>query len=359
MADIKPAMPVNPQQVVAGIVGLLRRLFRLKKVWLLVAVLVGVWIGARSCTTYVPPNMMAIKQVYYGSNAGIRKEIYGPGLRWVTPGVERYHLFPRDLQVVSFSDSQAEGSKRWRSAPAIKVQTSDGYNVVLDVTVLYRVQDPYRIFVEAGPGRAFEDKLVVPRVDRILRKTLGELNSEEFYKGPKRIAKSQSAYAQLAAELGPIGIELSAVLVRKYTYDAKYQAQIEGRKLADQRKFLSVAEEAANVEKGKRDQIISQGAAAVETELARGKAEVAKLTAQADLYTRQKRAEGQLLIDTAEAEGTRKENDALQLAGSENMVGLKMAEVLRGVKVLVLPSDGTYGMNPLNLGSVLRMFEVP
>jgi hypothetical protein len=35
-----------------------------------------------------------------------------------------------------------------------------------------------------------------------------------------------------------------------------------------------------------------------------------------------------------------------------------MADVLRGVKVLVLPSDGKDGTNPLDLASLLRRFEV-
>jgi hypothetical protein len=35
-----------------------------------------------------------------------------------------------------------------------------------------------------------------------------------------------------------------------------------------------------------------------------------------------------------------------------------MAEVLQGVRVLVLPSDGSDGVNPLDLGSMLKKFEV-
>jgi regulator of protease activity HflC (stomatin/prohibitin superfamily) len=358
-SPVRPSMPLSGRQIASGIFGILGRLFKRRWAWVTLVLVLVIWIGAKACTTYVPPNMMAIKQVYLGSSKGIGKQIYGPGLHLVKPGFERYHLFPRDIQVVSFTDSQSESSKRWRTAPAIKVQTSDGYNVILDVTVLYRIQDPYKVFVEAGSGRAFEAKLVVPRVDRIMRKTLGELNSEEFYRGPRRIEKANHARTELAAELAPYGIELNDVLVRNYTYDEKYQALIEGRKLKDQTVFLRKAEAAAAIEERKRDTFVAQGSAAVNTELARGQAEVAKLTAQADLYTRQKRAEGQLLIDTAEAEGTRKENDALQLAGSENMVGLRMADVLKGVKILVLPSDGASGMNPLNLAGVLRMFEVP
>ncbi len=35
-----------------------------------------------------------------------------------------------------------------------------------------------------------------------------------------------------------------------------------------------------------------------------------------------------------------------------------MAEVLRGVRVLVLPSDGKDGLNPLDIGSLLTKMEV-
>jgi hypothetical protein len=82
---------------------------------------------------------------------------------------------------------------------------------------------------------------------------------------------------------------------------------------------------------------------------------VQKLQAQADLYRRKKAAEGKLLVDLAEAKGTELENKALEGAGSENLVGLKMAAVLEGVKVLVLDSAG---MNPLDLQSILKKFEV-
>jgi hypothetical protein len=96
----------------------------------------------------------------------------------------------------------------------------------------------------------------------------------------------------------------------------------------------------------------------VETELQRGRAEVEKLRAQADLYERKKAADGKLLVELSDAKGTGLENAALQGAGSENLVGLKMADALRGVRVIVLPSDGKDGTNPLDLGDLLRKFQV-
>src|SRR5262249_2611275 len=160
---------------------------RVRAVWLAGGILLVVYGIPSCCSTYVPPNMVGVRQVAYGSGAGIKRDVYGPGLHLVVPGAERVPLFPPGLPLLNFPDSPAEASRQYRSAPSIKIQTSDGYNVQLDVSVLYHVKDAYRVFTEAGPGRVFEDRLVIPRADRILRKTLGELNSEEFYQGPRRI----------------------------------------------------------------------------------------------------------------------------------------------------------------------------
>jgi regulator of protease activity HflC (stomatin/prohibitin superfamily) len=311
-----------------------------------------------ACTSYVPPGRAGLLQNIYGAEAGIETVPYTAGVHFVNPLTERMHLFEIDLQVVNFSDSRSEGGEGFRSAPSIKIQTSDGYQVQLDVSVLYRVANPYQVFSEAGPGRAFEDRIVIPRADRVLRKTLGELNAEEFYQGPRRIEKSTLAHTELRADLEATGIQVDAVLVRGYTYDTKYQEIIESRKIKDQTVYLRQAEAKAAIEERKRDTIVSEGQATVAVELSRGGSEVKKLVADADLYRRKRTAEGRLLTELAAAKGTQLENVALQGAGSENMVGLRMAEVLQGLKVLVLPTDGENGLNPLDLGAVLRKFEV-
>ncbi len=359
MSDsIRPKFSPSGQAVARGLFRVLGKILRSKIFWIAAVPIVVVYCGAGSCTTYVPPNAVGVKQVYYGSGAGIKPDLYGPGLHFVTAGIERLHLFARDIQVVNFSDSPSEISIDLKTAPAVKLLTSDGYSVGLDVTILYHVVDAYRVFTEAGPGRGYEDKLVVPRADRILRKTLGELNAEEFYAGPKRIEKSRAAHDQLAVELKAYGIELDAMLVRRYVYDQKYQALIEGRKVKDQAVFWHQAEAQAEIEKRLRDTVVAEGQAAVKTELQRGESEVQKLHAQADLYERKQASAGKLLVETAEAQGIKLESDALQTAGSENVVGLKMAEVLKGIRVLVLPSDGKDGLNPLDIGSLLNKMEV-
>ena len=78
--------------------------------------------------------------------------------------------------------------------------------------------------------------------------------------------------------------------------------------------------------------------------------------AEKDLYLRSKRAEADLMVNLAEARKTELANNAYQQKGSANLVGLKMAEVYKGLDVIILPSGGEKGINPLDLDSTLGLF---
>ena len=97
---------------------------------------------------------------------------------------------------------------------------------------------------------------------------------------------------------------------------------------------------------------------AQEIETQRGHAEVTKIQAEADAYRRKRGADADLLVQLANAQGAELENRAYQGGGSENLVGMKMAEVLEGVDTVLVPSGGKGGMNPLDLNQALRLFDV-
>ena len=333
---------------------------RWKRLWLVFSVLALLILGYSSCTTYVRPGEAAVKQIKFGLGKGIDSKLYGVGLHWVGPG-ETLHRFPTRLQVLELANSRSEATEELeghRAGPGINIQTSEGYTVAVDVTVLYRLSDPLKVMQTIGPGRLFEDSAVIPRATQDLRRALGELDAEDFYRGDKRSQKAHQAQIALEAELKDKGIDVFQVLVRRYTYDARYQAAIEQRKIQDQLVYKNEAEAKAATAAAAKNKIIAQGAASTQVELARGEAEVKKLEAEADLYRRKKQADGDLLIKLAEAQGTELENQALRGVGSENMVGLRMADALRNTRVIVLPTDGEGGMNPLDLRSLLRRFDV-
>ncbi|MFH1463115.1 MAG: SPFH domain-containing protein [Pseudomonadota bacterium] len=323
------------------------------------AVIFGILMAYASFTVYVEPEELAVRQVFlgipFGPEKGIQPEIFGPGLYFVMPGYERLHLFPRDMQLVEFNDYLTEASSEAASsAPSIRIQTSEGYQVKVDVTVSYRIIDPVALIKAVGPGRLYESQLVLPRADRYLRQTLGELNSEDFYRGALRMAKAQQAREALTADLAPAGIQVWNVMVRHYTYDDRYQEAIEQRKIQDQTVFKNRAEAFAKAQEAEKNRVLAEGAANVEVEKERGVAEVRKIDADAELYYRRTIAEGGKLVALAEAQATQLRNEALRAPGAENLVGIEMAGVLDGTQVIVVPTDGPKGVNPLNLDDLIR-----
>jgi len=311
-----------------------------------------------SFTTYVEPEELAVRQVFlklpFGPEMGIQSQIYGPGIYFIVPGYERLHLFPRDMQLIELNDHLTESSMAASSAPSIRIQTSEGYQVTVDVTVAYRIVDPVALIKAVGPGRLYESQLVLPRADRYLRQSLGELNAEDFYAGKKRQAKAQYARELLTKDLATAGIQVWNVMVRHYSYDERYQEAIEQRKIQDQTVFKNRADAFAKAQEAEKNRVLAEGAAKVEVEKERGAAEVRKIAADGELYARKTKAEGDKLVALANAEATRLRNEALRAQGAENLVGLEMAEVLEGTEVIIVPTDGQSGVNPLNLDTLMR-----
>jgi regulator of protease activity HflC (stomatin/prohibitin superfamily) len=338
---------------------------RLPKAGLVAAVigaaLVALAIAFFMLSTYVSPDQFAIRQVYLGPKKGMQQDVYGPGRHFVLPGYERLHLFPRDLQLLEFNKSELayERENRFHRedhqvANAIKIQTSEGYQVAVDVTVMYRVIDPYVVVTRVGTGTMYEESIVEPRADRILRQTLGQLNAEDFYSDRVRMEKAEEARQLLQEDLEEWGIQVWGVLIREYTYDDRYQQAIEERKIQDQKVFKNMAEAIAASREAEKNKVLAEGKAFIEVERERGRSEIRKIYADADLYYRQKEAGGDLLVALAEAKGTKLENQALQQAGASNMVGLEMAEALKGIEVIIVSTSGPGAVNPLDLDQLLE-----
>ncbi|MEL6347752.1 MAG: SPFH domain-containing protein [Myxococcota bacterium] len=316
-------------------------------------ILIGALAMYITFTQYIRPDEFAVRQIYLGPNKGIQEEIYGPGLHFVMPGYERLHLFPRDMQLLEFNE-YISASQDAVVSPPIRIQTSEGYQVTVDITIAYRITDPYAVIQEVGPGNLYQTSMMIPRSDKILRQTLGRLNAEEFYSGERRLKAAEAARVALTNEVADAGIEIWHLMVRHYTYDQRYQDAIEQRKIQDQTVFKNRAEAVAASREAEKNRVLAEGQARVDVEKERGQAEVTKIRSDAELYSRQKISEGELLVALAEAEGTRLENNALQTSGAANIVGLEMAEVLGGSAVIVVPTDGSAGVNPLDLDSLIR-----
>ncbi|MBI3302150.1 MAG: SPFH domain-containing protein [Deltaproteobacteria bacterium] len=326
------------------------------------ALILGMKFLLLTCVTYVGPNEYGIKVVRVPllSSRGVHKQVYTTGFHLVLKpfNIEQMYPFPKDVQVIDFTGSREEAAREAELRQPAHIQTSDGFFVDVDVSILYKVADPYLVFTRLGAGRLFESNGIIPKAEPILKQALGELNTEEFYNSPLRFAKSEMAKELLNRDLAPYGLQVDQALVRYFHYSEEIQKNIEERKLKDQLVFKNQAEARAATEEAKLKKMMQEGEATVAIKLQEGQAYMMTKNAEKDLYARKKRAEADLLIKLAEAKKTQLRNEALQGAGSSRMVGLKMAEVYKGVELIVLPSDGAGGINPLNLEQTMKLLNV-
>jgi regulator of protease activity HflC (stomatin/prohibitin superfamily) len=330
-------------QQVRGRVGGFGRLGR----WLLLAL--APLILLRACVlTYVPPDQIGVRQVSFGSRQGLRKEPVMPGYRREISGYEKVHTFPRDIQVVEFTNSTTETGAGHRQVPAVKVPTADGYPVDVDVTVLYRIEDPFKVASKFGFGREYESSVVVNLTDPMVKQYLGELYAEQFY-GHERPARVRALRSELARRFAASGIALYDVLIRQYDYPDTFQALTEQKKIQDQsvlanRAFAQQAEVQTRL-----NRTTAEGLNLINVKASEFNAQITEIKARKDLYERQKRAEADLLVQSAQANGTEMINRALEGAGSAKLLRLRRGlALLNSIKGPIYITE-----DPTDLGRIL------
>lgn len=323
---------------------------------LLLAIVVTVWFSA---TVTVAPDQFAVRQVYFGPRQGIGQDIVGPGIELVFPGYERLHLFPRDLQILDLNAEESTYSSThltedYTMAPAIIIQTSDGFPVTVDVTVMYRIVDPYVVLTKIGPGRLYEKSVVQRLSDRTLRQYLGRLGAEDFYNDDRRMEAEHQARVAMTKEMAEWGIQVWAVMVRDYLYAERFQGQIEARKNEDQRKFKNQAETAREMRLADKNRRVAEMQKTIEQTRGEGDLAVRRIQADADLYYRTQVAEGDRALGIAGADAAKLERQSLEQAGASNLVGLEMADALDGTEVIIVSTTGPGATNPLDLDALVR-----
>jgi len=304
----------------------------------------------RGCfVTYLPPDRIGLRQVSFGPGKGLQKEVVEPGYRRQIRGYETVRTFPRDLQVLEFTNSDTEGAIGHKAMEAIKVPTVDGYPVQVDITVIYRIADPYLVVSKFGFGRTYEDSVVVRFTDPTVKQYLGELRAEEFYR-EERLEKVAALKKELSEIFATNGLELADILVRQYDYPDTFQALTEQKKIQDQAALANQAlAKQAEVET-RLKQVAAEGRNQISVRTAEFEAQITEINAQRDLYERQKRAEADLLVKAAEASGTEMINRAMEGAGSDKLLRLRKGlALLNGIRGPIYITG-----DPTDLGKLIR-----
>src|SRR5439155_1508061 len=81
----------------------------------------------------------------------------------------------------------------------------DGFFINLDVSILYRVIDPYKVVREFGAGALYEQNGIVFQAEPTLKATMGTLHPEDFFNATQRVAKQDEARDKFNEFLFPRG----------------------------------------------------------------------------------------------------------------------------------------------------------
>ena len=319
-----------------------------------------------TCTQYIQPDEFAVKQVdvpipLLTGAAGIHTNVYQTGIHWLVPGCEKFLRFPKNVRTVTLRTVEGGGGEIEQFArieEAAHIQTSDGFFINLDVSILYRVIDPFRVVREFGAGTIYEQNGIVFQAETFLKATMGTLKPEDFFNAKERVAKQEETRDRFNEFLEPRGLRVEHVLIRYPKYHEAVQARIEARNIQEQTKQKNTEEAKLAQAMGALSEVEKQGEAALAIKLMEGSNYVTRMSAQMDSYRRKKVSEGNRVIALAEAEKQRMINESYQGAGSERLVGLEWAKVLGGLETIVLESGGPNGFNPLNLDTLMKQLKL-
>jgi regulator of protease activity HflC (stomatin/prohibitin superfamily) len=312
----------------------------------------------------VPIDRVGVRTDQIGG--GIEQRDFQPGYVFTIPFKHKLELMDPTYQFYTQAGNTA-----------LKLRSSDGFQTLVDVTVVYRIKPglAHQAIVRHGPGLAFQSKLQTI-AEKYLWEVLTELVTEDFYNAEKRLEQSKKAAELMGAQLVNEHLELIDVLIRDIKYDQKYEQLLLEQQLLKQQKLLfdskkkledekTVTELIVRETKNKVIEIREEQAKEMRELKAKTDAEIAKIRVDAEKYaetklaeasreSRENIAEGELAVVKAEAEGERAINEAYRTEGGDLLIARKTIENIQLGEIEI----NTNLTNPFDVKQMLEMVGV-
>lgn len=160
----------------------------------------------------------------------VQKDVLNSGLHFINPllTVQRIDIKTQNYTMSGVND---EGEKS--GDDAIKVLASDGLEVTIDLTVLYRViaSETPKLLSETGPD--YKDKIVRPLTRTKIRDNAVYYQAIELFSS-RRDEFQQRIYKSIETNFKERGLLLEQLLVRNITLPNSVKASIESKINAEQ-----------------------------------------------------------------------------------------------------------------------------
>jgi regulator of protease activity HflC (stomatin/prohibitin superfamily) len=275
------------------------------------------------------------------------QQVYEPGgVYFFLPVLNAWNTLPISQQNLLMNANVNEGD---RPVPDdITFKTKDGNNVYIDVNVMWRIDPQKAGLLIQHVGQTvpeIKERLLRPVCRSVIRDVFNEITSEEYYQVTIKNRLANRAAEQLSRELAPYGIVIDMLQVQQHRFDPEYQAAINAQKQAEADVQMFIQQQ-KNMEVQKQSELEAKRADwNRRTEDAQGDA--GRIRNESDAYFQTKTNEAKAIVAAAraEADGVRKEAEALSKMGGEAYVKMQVAKQLSTKKIILVPGTNVSTMD--------------
>jgi regulator of protease activity HflC (stomatin/prohibitin superfamily) len=207
-----------------------------------------------------------------------------PGVHFITPLIDSVEIF--DLRDHLFTTGGAPENLKTSGQKGLDVQSREGLNIGLGVTVRYKLDPNKLASVQAHLPQPADKELVPPVVGSAWRDLAPQYTVREIFSTKREEVRSKAA-AVITRKLGTDGIVVEEVMLSEIQLPTEYAKGLEGLLLKEQ----------------EDDQL------GVVTDIQQKQVKIAELQAEAEKAQKVKLAEGDAQSKVVEAKG---EADAMQ-----------------------------------------------
>jgi regulator of protease activity HflC (stomatin/prohibitin superfamily) len=152
------------------------------------------------------------------------------GLHIINPLVE---ITTFDIQTQTYTMSAVSNEGQKEGDDAIRVLSSDGLEVAIDLSVLYKVNPEKAPYILQNIGETYIDKIVRPVARTAIRDNAVNYTAVDLYSA-KRHEFQDKINQTITASFAKRGLEMQQILVRNITLPASVRASIESKINAEQ-----------------------------------------------------------------------------------------------------------------------------
>lgn len=323
----------------------------------------------------VPPARIGVKQNLW-SGKGVVEADYGLGMHLGVTGVHRWYFLPARTHFLNFTRESGPRDEVVQDTDPLEIRTTDGNIVTIDLTVSYRIREGQGHRIIAEGAQQFYRERVSSVVTAVLRSELPKLTSEDLQETDKRTRRVSEILPVLDEQIAQYHCTADQILIRQIEFQKDYEDQLQEKQYLRQLANLDQALTFQAEEERTVNAIDRQIQAAElklnqewEKRIQEKKSEydvlVAQIRANAEVYARRTRAEGEaervistangaLAVEKAEALRNELRTAALDSEGGRVLLALEAAEQLN-LPTVVLNSDDPAVPKILDLDSLVKM----